>query len=249
LLKLSWPAVEARPAMENELRLQRGARFHRLVHQHQIGVPLERLTEMTTKDETLSHWWNNYLRYLKTINASEGYRHSETTLSTSINGYLLVAKFDLLVIKSEEQVTIFDWKTSRKTPSRGWLKNRIQTRLYPYLVIKVHLNEGKSIQPRDVKMIYWFPNFPNQQVIFEYDSTQYAADNEYLSNLINQIENMEEGTFALTDDLKKCRYCVYRSLCNRGDVAGLLDDIENQFEIDKTIDFDINFEQIAEIEY
>ena len=35
LLRLSWPAVEIEPALENERFLRRGSIFHRLVHQHQ----------------------------------------------------------------------------------------------------------------------------------------------------------------------------------------------------------------------
>jgi len=251
LLNISWPAIKAQPAIENELHLQQGARFHHMVRQHQLGVPSERIFEMVSNDQRLTQWWHDYLRYFQKIDTWEGDRHPEITLSASIDVYNLIAKLDLLVIIPGEQVLIFDWKTSHRRPDRKWLSNRVQTHLYPYLVVESgrYLNKGKRIKPEDVEMVYWFPNFPNQQAKYQYNPEQYSRDTEYLRNLVKQIEKIDKGQFPLTDDLRQCRYCVYRSLCNRGSSAGPLDEIADQFDYDKMEDLDFNFEQIAEIEY
>ena len=44
LLELAWPAPVAEPADEHEAHIRSGEAFHRLIHQHQVGLPAERLT-------------------------------------------------------------------------------------------------------------------------------------------------------------------------------------------------------------
>ena len=61
LLRVAWPALEAEPALENERHLRQGAAFHRLVHQHVLGLPPERLSRTVT-DEAVRRWWRNYQR-------------------------------------------------------------------------------------------------------------------------------------------------------------------------------------------
>src|SRR5215213_6046604 len=41
--RLSYPAVETEPTLENEKHQQEGEYFHRLVQQHLIGIPAERI--------------------------------------------------------------------------------------------------------------------------------------------------------------------------------------------------------------
>ena len=50
-----------------------------------------------------------------------------------------------------------------------------------------------------------------------------------------------------TDDVAKCNYCPYRSFCNRGVKAG--DGLDAELETEAEELFDINFEQIGEIEF
>ena len=61
---------------------------------------------------------------------------------------------------------------------------------------------------------------------------------------------MAPTSFPLTDDERRCRFCSYRSLCDRGG-AGRLED----FDLDEYEDEDeaeaimLDFDQIAEIEF
>ena len=43
---LIWPAVETEPVLENERRQQEGQLFHRMVQQHLVGLPVEKLTRL-----------------------------------------------------------------------------------------------------------------------------------------------------------------------------------------------------------
>ena len=56
--------------------------------------------------------------------------------------------------------------------------------------------------------------------------------------------------FPLTTDERRCRYCVYRSLNNRGEQAGSLADWDENVNTNiEESDFTIDIDQIAEIEF
>ena len=48
---------------------------------------------------------------------------------------------------------------------------------------------------------------------------------------------------------QRCRYCPYRSLCQRGVRAGAFEEAEDGWELEDDFGISLDFEQIAEIEY
>ena len=146
-----------------------------------------------------------------------------------------------------QRAVILDWKTSRRRPRREWLAERLQTKVYPYLLVRAgaHLNDGQPLAPEQVEMVYWFANFPDDPAHFVYDAAQYEADEAYLASLVERIGN---PPYPRTSDERDCRYCRYRSLCQRGVEAGPLDEMD-ETEAGAGFDISLDFEQIAEIEY
>jgi hypothetical protein len=274
--RLAWPAVEAEPPLENERHLQQGAAFHRLVHQHVLGLSPQRLSSTIT-DEDLSRWWHNYLESAPVDPSASLY--PEVVLSAPVSGHRLVAKYDLIALMAEglRPSLILEWKTSRKRPQRKWLAERLQTRVYPYLLVRAgsHLLEigdgglemgaWRPFQPEQVEMLYWFANFPGDPERFPYDAAQYEADDHYLASLIEEIKELAlspvlspveglskglgDGDFPLTTQERRCRYCPYRSLCRRGVRAGTFDEAEDDMTPEDLSQLDFDFEQIAEIEF
>ena len=60
--RLRYPALEVQQALEYEMRIRQGERFHKLVQQHLLGVPAERLTASLDDDAELSRWWGSLPR-------------------------------------------------------------------------------------------------------------------------------------------------------------------------------------------
>ena len=137
-------------------------------------------------------------------------------------------------------------------PRREWLAARPQTRVYPLVLAAAGqaLNHGAPFDPGQIELVYWFTDFPNQPERFAYSRSQYEADHAFLLDLAERIDNLPPAEFYLTADEKRCRFCVYRSLCNRGEAAGELSEFA-EFDDDSQsaagIQFD--FEQIAEIQF
>jgi hypothetical protein len=256
LRRLAWPAVQSEPALEFERYLWEGEQFHRMVQQHQVGVPLERLAPMA-QGEDLSRWWQNYLSYsgekgsLGSLAADGSRRYAEISLSVPVGSTRLVAKYDLLVVTSAERAVIFDWKTARKRPRRQWLAAHLQTRVYPYLLVRAgaHLNQGRPFAPDQVEMVYWFANFPEQVERFLYNKNAFDSDGEYLAELVSSVQRMDAAEFTLTADERRCAFCVYRSLCERGDRAGMLAEYESEMEAAEGFELELDFEQIQVVEY
>ncbi len=95
-------------------------------------------------------------------------------------------------------------------------------------------------------MVYWFAEAGGECQRFLYDAAQHGADGQYLAGLVQGIEARDEEPWPLTLDDRSCRFCNYRSLCDRGVVPGFLEDLADDLEPDEV---EIDLEQIAEIEF
>ena len=255
LMGLRWPAVSAEPIEEHERRMQLGTQFHRLVQRYLLGVPRERITR-SVQDPELQSWWQSFVSHDPVAQCggddSAAKVRGELSLVGQAAGYRLVAKYDVVIVVPGTRAIILDWKTSNRPPSVPWLRRRLQTRIYPYVLVQTgsYLSGKVPVQPRQVEMVYWYPGFPDQTVRLPYSASQYALDSEYLERQVEIIAALDEGGFGLTEDEKSCKYCAYRSYCGRGDRAGSIDDVDAELDFDVDPDeLDFDLEQIAEIEF
>ena len=201
LERLSYPAVEAEPALENEKHQQEGEYFHRLVQQYLIGIPSEHVGKLANTIN-LQRWWENFQAFSQSNLMSIPNLLPEITLSAPLGNYRLTAKYDLIAIENGKAI-IYDWKTYRKRPRNEWLSARMQTRVYRALLVDSgkHLNNGQSFEPEQIEMIYWFADFPNEPARFSYTSAQYKRDCDLLTKLAEEI--LSASSYPLTDDRQK----------------------------------------------
>jgi CRISPR/Cas system-associated exonuclease Cas4 (RecB family) len=238
--QLAWPAVESEPALENEQHQVEGQTFHRLVQQSLLGLPGEKLTGLANTP-TLSQWWENYQIY--EFNLSEYEIFPELNLISQIGKHRLTAKYDLVAV-GDHKFFIYDWKTYHKRPSQERMAVTYQTRVYRSLLVRAGgcLIKNKPVNPDEIVMVYWLANFPTQPIQLPYNSSQSLRDWKHLENLTNRIEQQE--IFPMTADEKKCKYCQFRSYCDRGiSAASYEDDHESLVEMS-----DLTMDQIPEIE-
>lgn len=251
LLRLSWPTIESEPVLESERLMLLGTRFHHLVHQHLLGVPVEQLA-IYIQDEDLDRWWENYLLAQNPSGEQEvKAQFPEMSLSAAVGGFRLVAKYDLIVTGASGRLVVVDWKTSRKRARRQWLLERLQTRVYPYLLVLAGTQflPGSAIHPEQVEMVYWFTEYPDQSERIPYSQNHFERDRTYLEGLIADIQHRGEDEFSLTTDEKRCVYCSYRSLCDRGGEAGDFNYFEEDLQKGDEVDIELDFDQIPEIAF
>lgn len=246
---LEWPALQSEPVLLQEQLMVQGRQFHKMVQQIMVGLPVETLIE-NVDSANLAQWWDNFMQSNPLI-ALPGKRYVEHYLSCPLAGYRLTAQYDLLAVEPGKRAVILDWKTSSRKPRREFLKSRLQTRVYRYMLVEAgkQLNDNQPLLPEQVEMTYWFAEFPGEPEHFLYDQKQFYEDRKFLTDLVVEIAHHESGQFILTPDEKKCLYCSYRSLCNRGEKAGNWADLEEEPETTRPLTVDLNFEQIGEVEF
>lgn len=248
LLNLTWPAEPAEPAEEFEQHVADGETFHHMLHQHQLGLPADALLDR--ESGAVGVWWQNYLeqgpRNLPPT------RHPEITLSAEVAGWRLLAKYDLIAVEAGQRAVIVDWKTGQGRTPATTLAARLQTRVYRYLLVTAGaaLNGGAALAPEQVTMIYWFAAYPDRPERLAYSAALYEADARYLAGLIAEIAETGETDFPRTEDDTRCRFCAYRSLCDRGVEAGdLRADPDVAPEEAAPFQDDLDWEQIGEIAF
>ncbi len=251
LRKLEWPAVQSAPVLEQELRMERGTQFHRLVQQWAAGIPAEKL-EQRISDPYLRDWWETFLRE-QPLQPFPGKVQAEVTLTAPFMGYRLLAKMDILITKPGKAFTIFDWKTSDKRPRSAVLRAKVQSRLYPMMAVLAgaQLNQRQPWLAEQVSMHYWFVQHPADPEVIEYNDTRYHSDHSHLEGLVEEILwNAQDDTFQMTKDIQQCKFCPYRSFCERGIEAGDLAEMEaaQELSIDESI-LNLDLEQIGEIAF
>jgi len=243
VLDQPWPAVASEPLLERERLADLGRRFHQMAQRHTVGVPVEQIAA-SAQDAELVKWWWSYLN-VPPRDLPSYVRRAEVTLTTPLGPHRLSAKYDLLALDPGRRAVIVDWKTERKRPTRAQLAARMQTRVYRHVLVEAGaaLNGGRPIQPEQVSLVYWFAEFPAEPEVLPYDSAQHAEDAAFLTQLVGEIVTCTDVEWRKTEDENRCRYCVYRSLCNRGITAGTGDDSDIED------DLDIELAKVEEIAY
>ncbi len=241
LLDVRWPAQETAQALQYEAGQQQGQAFHHLAHQHALGVPAEALTPTITDDE-LRVWWQRYLHWQAANLPDE--RYPELTLTASIGEWMLMAKYDVVAKLTDETVLIVDWKTGRPQ-KRDWLANRMQTLVYPFVLAKAGdwLNGNQPISPERIRFVYWFAE-TGETVEFLHTAETLQQAETRLTSLLQAIT--ASSRFELTTVERRCRFCAYRSLCERGEMPGDLDELEDEEPLSN---FSLDLNEIEEISF
>jgi hypothetical protein len=267
LLQVAWPAPEVEPLDERERRGALARDFHQLVHQHLLGLPAE-LLSASVHDPNLERWWRAYLADAPKLNA--GSVMAEVGLSTVLAGHRLMAQYDAIFfraqpssseagmrgreLQSQPSLLIVDWKTYRRRPSRSWLAKRLQTRVYPLVLVQAgsplfydfsSTGEATMVTPENVEMRYWLAEYPQDPESFPYNTHAYQSDLDYLTALIAEItQRIEPGESRIP----------LTSVSDLDEVWPLTSDYSEDYEGDPSIaeselDFDLDWGQVQEIAY
>ncbi|OKH25798.1 PD-(D/E)XK nuclease family protein [Chroogloeocystis siderophila] len=209
----------ASPAsLEQQERLMWGSRFHLLMQQRELGLPIASLVR---EDTQLQRWISSLASVAPDILtpdiASQAFRESEHCRTLQVQDYLLTVIYDLL-IADDRQAQILDWKTYPKPQNRRALQQNWQTRLYLYV-----LAETSEYVPEQLSMTYWFIQSEDQpqSLKFTYNNVQHEKTAQQLNDLLSQLtqwlQRYEHGEPfpQVTSGSKFCDLCQYATRCNR----------------------------------
>ena len=177
--------------------------------------------------------------FSKTFSSNKHF--SELRLFAPLERHKIIAIYDLIMQTSAEKIIIFDWKTAMNRPKSRYIFDKPQSLVYPYVLRKNYEALFPGIQQKPhITMIYWYPEFPNDTLRLDYSDERHVETVPLLKDQLNAInKNIEDNHFPLTNNKAKCKYCPYRSLCDRGVFAGELKDLDQIVPAEEEIE--INF--------
>lgn len=260
--QLSWPALEASPYDEHEQLLRLGGQFHQLIERAEAGLPTDLLTE--SLDYPLDEWFESYLRHRPAdlpTEVVEVERVLSAPLAVEAGRYRLAARYDLIAVGGEgadRRAVVLDWKTNKRVTRRPILEQRMQTLVYPYVLVEASAGlPWGPLAPEQVEMRYWFTAAPAEAISFGYNSELHAANRAKFEQLLSGILSGErERDFPKvvdTDENRKryCGYCIYRSRCDRGVEAGELEEHDEEAFSDEDLERALEFtlEDVQELAF
>ena len=202
---------------EQQERLAWGSRFHLLMQQRELGLPVQPFVE---EDARLQHWVTALVNAASDVltPAPQTFRESEHCRTLNFQGYLLTVIYDLL-IEDEINAQILDWKTYPLPKNKTWLTKDWQTRLYLYV-----LAETSDYLPEQLSMTYWFVKSQPQpqSVKFTYSNVQHEKTRQELTRLLKKLDRWMEyycknGIYfpQVSEEKGYCTECNFAVRCQR----------------------------------
>lgn len=215
---------------EQQERLAWGSRFHLLLQQRELGLPIESFVE---EDPQMQRCLTAFFKAAPEIFTHEEsgdrsiFRQAEHERTLNFQGYFLTVVYDLLIADAK-QGQILDWKTYARPQQRQWLAENWQTRLYLYV-----LAETSNYLPKQISMTYWFvqsvgEEVPNPESLkFSYNLTLHKKTQADLMLLLNKLtewlqryQERGEAFPQVSANLGKCSFCQFASRCDRSREMG-----------------------------
>jgi PD-(D/E)XK nuclease superfamily len=170
------------PAQQQKTQL--GSDFHLLMHQRELGLPIE---PILARSPQLNTWMAAMIQTAPELFQTDAHtwRESEHVRTLEIDNYLFTAIYDLLILQPE-QADIIDWKTYPLPRYKKDLDLEWQTRLYLYI-----LAETSDYLPKQIAFTYWFiQSTPKpKSVKISYTLKQHHQTKIDLLALLNQLTN------------------------------------------------------------
>jgi hypothetical protein len=205
---------------EHEAKQTLGSRFHLLMQQREMGLPIDRFLQADTQLQTWMSAFTKAAPEIITPTTHPAFRESEHYRTLQLQNYLLTVIYDLL-IADDQQAQIFDWKTYPQPQNKRKLAQNWQTRLYLYV-----LAETSNYLPENISMTYWFVQSEGepQKISFSYSTTQQQKTTKQLHQLLNLLTHwLEEYQInqlfpQVEVTSKNCDFCQFAARCERTQV-------------------------------
>jgi hypothetical protein len=169
------------PAPEQQDTMEWGSRFHLLMQQRELTLPIEPL--LATDTELDSSLKALIQAAPELAPNSQVWREAEHCRTLSMGNFLFTVIYDLLIVENDRAI-ILDWKTYRQPLGSKKLRQNWQTRLYLYVLI-----ETSEYEPEQVQMTYWFVKSGKpKNITIKYSKSEHQQTKKNLAFLLSDLE-------------------------------------------------------------
>jgi PD-(D/E)XK nuclease superfamily len=198
-------------------KTQLGSGFHLLMHQRELGLPIEPILERSPQ---LNTWMQAMLQVAPELFAPnpQALRQSEHVRTLAIDNYLFTAIYDLAILQPD-RADIIDWKTYPLPKYKKDLDLEWQTRLYLYL-----LAETSDYAPKQIAFTYWFIQSTPQpkSITINYTLKQHRQTHDdlvaqlaKLTTWLDASRTHQEPFPQVAASIGLCEHCSFAVRCDR----------------------------------
>lgn len=190
-------------------RYKVGRDFHLIAERYFKGI------DTNLEDFDVHKKWLSSLEEAVPI-VNENEYLSEFELKMKKGDLRLLSKYDLIVIRPDDILEIWDWKTMNKQISRDEGERRLQTIVYLYTIGEnMDYFLDKDISYENICMYYWQPEFSKEPLKIDYSCEKHRRYENILENMIDEITSYDfEKDFKKNRYISSCKYCEFSFLCN-----------------------------------
>ncbi|MCB2298698.1 PD-(D/E)XK nuclease family protein [Clostridium tagluense] len=121
------------------------------------------------------------------------------------------AKYDLIIIKPNNKIEIWDWKTENRKLDYKEVSKRMQAIVYMYILGERSLEIfDTDICPENISMKFWQPQFKEDIITINYSESKHKINEEKIMELTRRLDNYD---FSLDFNIelysKQCKYCEF----------------------------------------
>jgi hypothetical protein len=203
-----------------QAKTQLGSDFHLLMHQRELGLPIE---PILARSPQLNTWMQAMIQVAPALFETnpQTQRESEQVRTLAIDNYLFTAIYDLVILQPE-RADIIDWKTYPLPKYKKDLDLEWQTRLYLYM-----LAETSDYVPKQIAFTYWFIQSTPQpkSVKISYTLKQHRQTQTDLLALLSKLTNWLDANGTSGEPFPQvsastglCERCNFAARCGRKDI-------------------------------
>lgn len=169
------------PAPEQQESMQWGSRFHLLMQQRELTLPI---APLLADDSELDFAIKALVAAAPELEPESNFwREAEHCRTLNLDHFLLTVIYDLLIAQPEQAI-ILDWKTYRQPLGKKKLQHNWQTRLYLYVLAKT-----SDYAPEQIQMTYWFVKSGKpKSVTINYNQRLYQQTEQELTELLANLK-------------------------------------------------------------
>ncbi len=208
------------PNPEQWQHLSWGSRFHKLMQQRELGLPIASLAACDPQMQAAINALEAAApEIFSTQPPTDTFRQAEHWRSCHFQGYILTAVYDLLIADGHS-ARIFDWKTYPLSQKTRPLAREWQTRLYLFIMA-----ETSDYPPEMISMTYWFVQSGGkaQSLTCTYDNAKHEETQRDLTRILKRfqgwLQDYEAGRGLFPQiplsAAKKCLECPFALRCQR----------------------------------
>lgn len=182
-----------------------GLDFHLICQRYFSDIPV--IIDKSNKE--LTNWYNTLQEKFTILD--ENIYLPEYEIKIKKENIRIQAKYDLIILKPNNKIEIWDWKTEKRKLDYKEVSKRMQAIVYMYIVGERSLEIfDKNIPLENISMKFWQPQFEDDIITINYSEINHRNNEKKIMDLAGRLDNYNfSSDFNSELYSKQCKYCEF----------------------------------------